>query len=539
MRKLVDKIMVITVTDSRNYPNHFWEEPLKNNCKKLIWFDLKKVYFENGRAKTQNIILNLFKKEKPDYLFMFDSLFYDLDLPILLTKLKKVSPKTRSVFFSGDDDFNFNSTRYSALFFDYHLAVLENFIPLFKKDGLRTFFIVQTKPYKNFTNKKIYDVSFIGTPKADRKEFIEYLLQNKVNIRIFGYNWDNYPKLKSIYGGVLSSEDYLRTIEQTKINLCFSKNMRGVTNMKGRFLEISNCKTFSLVEYFPYLAKLFEERKEIVFFRTKKELLEKINYYLEHEKEREKIAEAAYKKVNSKFDFEKKIQDFIKKTSKDTFKKSLPKLEYSIINLDEKLMRLSKEKIIQKIKDYDYISFSKGQIIKSSFKNYLQAYSLKKNNKGISCCDYFIYSKYLGDYMRFRYCPFGKEQGKNLSPFLNINQIIMTKQFFIKNYEVIKRAYETGSPDFINNRNTAFISIPLVSITNFSKGFFNNTEFSNELGLFLFSAHRELYSKRKKPIKFIFYALSLIREGLSGKKFIFHQLKLKLLDKETKKLIKG
>src|SRR3972149_2456600 len=119
MAAVPEKIMVITVTDDRDCPKHFWKQPLEDSCQTLIWVDLGSVYFNNGRRKTHKILLNIFNKEKPDYLFMFDSLYYDLDLPLLLTNFKELSPKTKLVIFSGDDDSKFDSIRYLALFFDY------------------------------------------------------------------------------------------------------------------------------------------------------------------------------------------------------------------------------------------------------------------------------------------------------------------------------------------------------------------------------------------------------------------------------------
>jgi spore maturation protein CgeB len=42
---------------------------------------------------------------------------------------------------------------------------------------------------------------------------------------------------------------------------------------------------------------LFEDGKEIIYFKTLPELEEKYRYYLEHPKEAEKIAQAGYEKV--------------------------------------------------------------------------------------------------------------------------------------------------------------------------------------------------------------------------------------------------
>ena len=72
---LPEKIMVITVTDSRNYPNHFWEKPLRESCKELIWINLQDLYFKNGKKETEKILLERLDIEKPDFLFMFDSLY--------------------------------------------------------------------------------------------------------------------------------------------------------------------------------------------------------------------------------------------------------------------------------------------------------------------------------------------------------------------------------------------------------------------------------------------------------------------------------
>ena len=45
------------------------------------------------------------------------------------------------------------------------------------------------------------------------------------------------------------------------------------------------------------LAELFKEGSEAEYFRSKQELLEKINYYLKNTKKREKIAVAGYKRL--------------------------------------------------------------------------------------------------------------------------------------------------------------------------------------------------------------------------------------------------
>lgn len=531
---MIDKIMVITVTDDRNYPDYFWRDLLKKNCKQLVWINLQSLYFNKGCSKSIKYLLNRIKLDKPDYLFMFDSLYYDLDLPSFILASKKLSPRTKSILFSGDDDLLFDSIRYLGLFFDYLFIAQNDFLEKYRKDGLNnTHFITQIPLIENtFDKKKKIEVSFVGTPKADRKEIVEYLNKNRVNISVYGpESWKKFPELKGVYKGFLSPKDYFKTVNQTKINICLSKNMLNQPHMKGRFMEISLFKAFSLVEYSPQLAKLFLEGKEIIFFKNKEDLLSKIYFYLNNDNQREKIALASYKRVKKDYNFEKIVSKFLENNKHKSTKLFMKRIPSKIYEMKKSDFLLSKKELLEKIKYFDYISLKNRKSLQHPLKNILQIYSIEKNNKPISCCDYFIYSKLLGNISRFRFSPFGVNSNKDLAPFLDINQLMIKKDFIIKNFEEIRKAYFSDKLTFVKRENTTFISIPLVKISKFRKGFFKNYEFSNELGFFLHSFHRELYSKRKNPINFLIYAFGLIIEGIFGKRFIFSIAKKKLKDK--------
>jgi len=65
------------------------------------------------------------------------------------------------------------------------------------------------------------------------------------------------------------------------------------------------------------LFRLFKEDKEAVFFDSKEELLKKIKYYLNHEKEREKIAEAGYRRcINSGYNYRDRLKYMLNKIEK-------------------------------------------------------------------------------------------------------------------------------------------------------------------------------------------------------------------------------
>lgn len=96
----------------------------------------------------------------------------------------------------------------------------------------------------------------------------------------------------------------------SKINLNISlKGIEGGTPQ--RVMDIMGAGGFVLTNYCEETAELFEEDKEIVMFRTPEELVYKVGYYLEHEREREQIARAGHEKVLSDYTYEKKIKNLL------------------------------------------------------------------------------------------------------------------------------------------------------------------------------------------------------------------------------------
>lgn len=87
------------------------------------------------------------------------------------------------------------------------------------------------------------------------------------------------------------------TISETRINLNFTEG-DGVSN---RIYKILAAKGFLLSTPWDSLGEEFGIGEDLDIFNTPKELKEKIRYYLEHEEERERIAEHGYKTVQ-KFD---------------------------------------------------------------------------------------------------------------------------------------------------------------------------------------------------------------------------------------------
>lgn len=132
--------------------------------------------------------------------------------------------------------------------------------------------------YLNEVHPKQYDCIFIGSldVSPDRKR-----LCDKFGIQHM-----------TAYG-----VDYFRTMKKAKI--CFNKSITGDINAK--YFEIMGSGSFMLTNYNQELIDFMDEsvRKDLeaCMYRNEDEIGEKIVYYLEHEDEREAIANRLYQHV--------------------------------------------------------------------------------------------------------------------------------------------------------------------------------------------------------------------------------------------------
>jgi len=65
---------------------------------------------------------------------------------------------------------------------------------------------------------------------------------------------------------------------------------------------------FYLVEYFEELAEFFEKDREIVFFESPEELVDKARYYLAHEHARERIRLAGMRRARNEHTWHKRFE---------------------------------------------------------------------------------------------------------------------------------------------------------------------------------------------------------------------------------------
>lgn len=98
----------------------------------------------------------------------------------------------------------------------------------------------------------------------------------------------------------------------SKINLNISLRSIG-TGIPLRAFDIMGCGGFLLTNYQEDFLEFFTPNEDFVYYTDYEDLLKKIDYYLTHDKEREKIARNGYEKVKEKHTFKNRVLDLQKR----------------------------------------------------------------------------------------------------------------------------------------------------------------------------------------------------------------------------------
>lgn len=93
---------------------------------------------------------------------------------------------------------------------------------------------------------------------------------------------------------------------QINLNITLRSILSGIPL---RCLDVMGAGGFLLSNYQPELAEYFVDGQEMVMYESHDDLLDKIEYYLVHEKEREEIALCGKEKIKKEFSYEKKLKE--------------------------------------------------------------------------------------------------------------------------------------------------------------------------------------------------------------------------------------
>lgn len=276
-------ILVAPKSISKNrFDYAFWNFylPLLSLGHQVIFFDSS----FRGNKELQSEIENF----KPDLLFciMTGDLSYCKEEPWETIIQETNTGRTKTFNFYCDDTWRFESfSSKTCSFFNYCSTPEKKFIDSYKNIGydniIHASWHANSDLYSNLRKTKENLLCFVGQRHSpERQEYINFLNEN--NFAVYS------PQDTSF-------EDMVYSYNNSLFGLNFSKN-KGKTQIKGRVFEVTATNTLLVTEYHDEIEEYFTDNKEIITFKNKIELLEKIKFLCKNLNIVEKISLEGHKR---------------------------------------------------------------------------------------------------------------------------------------------------------------------------------------------------------------------------------------------------
>jgi spore maturation protein CgeB len=285
---------------------------------------LHKIKLPRDTNNINKSIKEACKNFKPDLVFIVKG------ITIKPSTLKFIKARSiKSIAWSNDDMFAWHnrSIWYSWSLKQYDLVVTQKSYNCNKDElpslGANVFFQHKAfEPKVHYPVKKcdtfecVHDVVFVGAMEEDRLAHLLFLAQNGIKIHIYGW----VKEVKNIihpnlifHNKFLFEEEFSAALGCSKIALNFLRKINRDLQT-SRSIEIPAVKGFMLAERSNEHSQLFEEGKEAEFFSSREELLQKVQYYLQHDTQRLAIAKAGYDRCfKDNYTFANRMQGILNK----------------------------------------------------------------------------------------------------------------------------------------------------------------------------------------------------------------------------------
>ncbi|MBI3589578.1 MAG: glycosyltransferase [Candidatus Liptonbacteria bacterium] len=294
---------------------------------------------EVGKRKFNEELLALVEKEKPDLFFAF---MYTNELdPNFLLKIKH---KTKSVAWFADDYWRFwNYSKTWPPYFSWVITTYSKAIAWYRKQGFENVIPSQwacnDSLYQPLDLKKDIDISFIGQFKTPRGKIIQTLEAAGLKVQTFGYGWPSgrisQEKMLEIFSRskinlnlnvrpsrlspkVIARLFFKKSIDKLKLDFHLLNNLQAylhfaIPHTHARPFELAGCRAFVISGLSDDIKQSYAEGEEMIFYTSLRDLIEKIRYYLSHDKEREAIAQSAYQRTLQDHTYKIRFKTLFKK----------------------------------------------------------------------------------------------------------------------------------------------------------------------------------------------------------------------------------
>jgi spore maturation protein CgeB len=270
-------------------------QPLKRVFSRVVLYDYLKRMVEVGVRGVNEEIIELVGKEHPKYvLWLAFGEYYEIQESTFDT-IRREGAKVVGWFFDDEVRFDYYS-KWWIPHLDYFITNDIEAVPKYGQLGAHAIFTITDtwdsveRDWSEVEEK--HEVSFVGSLHADREQYLKILKTKGILVNLSGTakkRWVSYEEMMDIFA-------------TSKVNLNFSKTYAYMKfGIKGRIFKVCLAGGFLLTEYTPGIENFFKIGEEIVCFQSPEEMVDKINYYLNHDDERQAIAQAGWQRANKEY----------------------------------------------------------------------------------------------------------------------------------------------------------------------------------------------------------------------------------------------
>lgn len=164
---------------------------------------------------------------------------------------------------------------------------------------------------RELIKEKKYNISFIGTYNnkiyPNREKYLTAI--SDLGLHIWGSDgWAETP-LRSYFHGRSHGDQRLDIYANSKIVVDVNWDVWPAEGLSNRPFEVTGCGALFMTDHVREdIKRAYAEGKEVVLFKDERELREKVQYYLSHDEERERIALAGYHRTVKDHTYDRRVE---------------------------------------------------------------------------------------------------------------------------------------------------------------------------------------------------------------------------------------
>lgn len=317
------RIMYITSGLAQLYPHQYIDELIITALSALP--HEKHIFRLRPHPGWEQELFQVVENFQPEYVFTIHGA--NMSWPVV-THIRNTGAKIGIWFV--DDPYDVDESKQRLFGYDFIFTNEAECVPVYKRFGYTKVFYLAlgTSPQHYFPDAPPphyrSDICLVGSPFPRRVEILNFLSAHLPNQRfkVVGPEWRRYGlRATDLIEHHVPPDDIRRFYSGAQINLNIHRNaneqfaswhnlnteMIPPHSPNNRTFDIAACRGFQLVDFRPVLPNFFDVNNEMAVFHDPHDLLNKVNFYLSHPHEMQRMAANAYQRAVNHHRFENRL----------------------------------------------------------------------------------------------------------------------------------------------------------------------------------------------------------------------------------------